>query len=528
MKKVVTYTKSFDDIVNPKIFFKKLSQKEKANNCVLFESADILKKTGEKSIGSISPSLRIIGKENKFEIIALNNTGKKLIQYFKNKFPFAKNLKVTEEKIFGEIEKVKGEFSEEEKMKLITLADVLRVVAFEFVPDKKYKLPMGLFGAISYDFIDQFENLPKNKFDLVKDDDIDMLFLDNLFIIDHIKNNTTFFCNDLFNEKKKCKKILTDYIEIFKKTKNEKIKEEIKFDNKKEKVLKKIEISSDTKKEEFEKMVEKSKEHIIKGDVFQIVLSRTKIVKAKLNDFDVYDKLSIINPGPYMFYYKSGGETLLGSSPETFVKVFDTKNGKKILMKPIAGTRKRGVDKTGNIDIDLDSRYENELKIDKKEIAEHTMLVDLARNDIARVSKPGTRHAEKLYYVDKYSHVMHIVSDIVGMLKEGYDIFNVYLACMNMGTMTGAPKIKSMELLRKMEKNKRGFYAGSIGYITPHKNMDFAVTIRCIRIKKDNLFIRAGAGIVYDSQPTQEYFETENKTKASINAIKELLEGEDN
>ncbi len=520
MIKVKTYYKKINKIVSPKDFFRVISNNGKKENCILFESADILKKTGEKSIGSTNPSLRIIGKENNFEIIALNENGKKLIKYFKNKFDFAQNLTLGKNKLSGSIKKINGEFSEEERMKLITLADVLRVIAFEFVPKKEFELSIGLFGAISYDFIDQFEKLPKNKSDLINDNDIDMFFLDNLFIIDHIKNTTTFYSNDLFNEKENCKKIISNYESYFKKIKNNKIK----FKNKNNGKI--TNITSDTNKEEFESMVETAKKHIVAGDSFQIVLSRTKIIKAKLNDFDVYDQLSKINPGPYMFYYKSKEDTLLGSSPETFVKVFDTKNGKKVLTKPIAGTRKRGLNEDGSFDFDLDSRYENELKIDKKEIAEHTMLVDLSRNDIARISKPGTRYAEKLYYVDKYSHVMHIVSDITGMLKDNYDALNVYLACMNMGTMTGAPKIKSMEIIRNLEKNKRGFYAGSIGYITSHKNMDFAVTIRCIRIKKENLFIRVGAGIVFDSIASQEYFETENKAKASIRAIEESVKGE--
>jgi anthranilate synthase component 1 len=260
------------------------------------------------------------------------------------------------------------------------------------------------------------------------------------------------------------------------------------------------------------------KKHIVAGDVFQIVPSRTFRCSYAAEPFDIYKELRNLNPSPYMFYFKNSKGILLGSSPETFIKVEGEKE-KTVEIRPIAGTRKRGI-VNGRVDADLDSRLENELRMDSKELAEHTMLVDLARNDIARVSVPGTRTVDRPHYVEKYSHVMHLVSNVNGKLKPELDALHAYLASMNMGTLTGAPKVKAMELLRKYEKQKRGFYGGSVGYLTPSNDFDSCIVIRSMRIKNGEAFIRAGAGIVYDSIPEKEARETEQKARACIDAIK--------
>jgi len=252
------------------------------------------------------------------------------------------------------------------------------------------------------------------------------------------------------------------------------------------------------------------------------VPSRTTIVETKAEPFAVYKQLRSLNPSPYMFYMKTETGVLLGSSPETFLKV-EGNAEKKIEIRPIAGTKPRGL-VNGKIDPELDSRYENELKTDEKELAEHTMLVDLARNDVARVSVPGSRFVDRPHFVEKYSHIMHLVSNVSGTLKPELDALHAYLASMNMGTLTGAPKVKAMELLRGLEKTKRGYYGGSIGYLTPSGDFDSAIVIRSIRMKKGKAFVRAGAGIVFDSIPEKEFEETGNKAKACLRAI-ELAEG---
>jgi anthranilate synthase component 1 len=518
--KITTHTKVLNETIEPQDFFRVISSDGKKDNCVLFESADVAKKTGERSIGSVDPTLRITGKKDDFEIIALNKRGIKLIEHFKNKFDFAENLEVLENKIKGKIKREKGEFSEEEKMKLTTLADVLRVITFEFKVDKKYEVPMGLFGVISYDFIDQFENITQNKVDLTEDDDVEMLFLDNLFIIDHLKNETTFFANEVFASKEECEEIINNYEKEFNKTKNN----EVKFE--KESFNEEIKIEEDTTHDEYIKMIETCKDHLFKGNNFQLVPSKTKIVTADINPFLIYLSLRELNPSPYMFFFKTDGGVLIGSSPETYLKI-STENGEKIAtLTPIAGTKPRGFNSEGKLDLDLDSRFENELRSDKKELSEHNMLIDLARNDIARISKPGTRYVKRPHFIVKYSHVMHLISEVVGTLKDEYDALHAYLAVMNMGTLCGTPKVKAMDVLRQIEKTKRGYYAGAIGFITPNGEMDTAMIIRSSRIKNGKIYVRSGAGIVYDSIPEREFEETENKAAANIKCIKIAMEKE--
>ena len=251
--------------------------------------------------------------------------------------------------------------------------------------------------------------------------------------------------------------------------------------------------------------------------MFQVVPSRTIISNYNAEPLDIYSKLRELNPSPYMFYINGRNGILLGSSPETYIRV-DGDGQKTVEIRPIAGTKPRGT--VGNeIDPDLDSRYETELKIDEKELAEHTMLVDLARNDIAKISKPGSRYVLNPFVAEKYSHVQHLVSTVRGKLKDDLDALHAYLASMNMGTLTGAPKVEAMKLIRYVEKTKRGFYGGSVGDITPSGDFDSCIVIRSMRLKGNKAYIRAGAGIVYDSIPGKEFLETEKKAHACIKAI---------
>jgi len=499
-------------------FFSLLSEQGRKENCILLESADVLKKYGEKSIGSAQPCLKAIGRNEKFEILALNSLGEKLLPHIGKRLSFCDSLHSTKTKISGVLKPKKGIASEQERLLTKTHADILRAIAFCFKPfGKRFPVSSGLFGAISYDFIDQFEQLPKNKVDLVKDPDYEMLFLDNLFLVDHQKKKIIFIANAFRtgqgNEEEisRCAKTIVGYEQALSRLE--------KANPSKPMILEKplsIKTETDCPKEEYISMVEKCKEHILCGDVFQIVASRTTIAKAKPLPLNIYRALRSLNPSPYMFFMHSETGTLLGSSPETFIKVQGFP--KIIEIMPVAGTRPRGF-VNGKLDLDLDSRLENELKTDKKELAEHTMLVDLARNDIARVSKPGSRVVGRIHSVEKYSHVMHLVSNVSGELKPGLDALHAYLASMNMGTLTGAPKVKAMELLRKYEKTKRGFYGGSIGYLTTAGDFDSAIVIRSMRIKGNKAFIRTGGGIVFDSIPEKEFEETESKAKSCLRAI---------
>jgi anthranilate synthase component 1 len=248
-----------------------------------------------------------------------------------------------------------------------------------------------------------------------------------------------------------------------------------------------------------------------------VVLSRTKVEPCPDEPLDVYKRLRELNPSPYMFYLNTPNTILMGSSPELNLRVSGTKD-RQVEIRPIAGTKPRG--RTGGeIDLDIDFRYEAELKIDRKELAEHMMLVDLARNDIARVARPGSRVVTELLTVEKYESVQHLVSNVKGTLANELDALSAYLATMNMGTLTGAPKIEAMKIIRQLEKTKRGYYGGAVCYLTVDGQFDSCITIRSLQVRDHAAYIRVGAGIVHDSVPKTEFEETEHKANSCLRAV---------
>lgn len=271
--------------------------------------------------------------------------------------------------------------------------------------------------------------------------------------------------------------------------------------------------------EAYADLVGRLKEHVRAGDVFQVVPSRSFVGPCP-NPLGAYQRLREINPSPYMFYMSDGEQTLFGASPETSVQVDRVGNELRVRIKPIAGTRPRGW-VNGRLQHDLDNRYEAELRFDEKEQAEHVMLVDLARNDVARVAKPESRRVERFMAVERYSHVMHTVSSVVGELLPGLDALHAVQASLTMGTLTGAPKLRAAELIRETEADKRGAYGGSIGYLAFDGSLDSAIVIRSAFVTHGEASLRAGAGVVYDSDPQLEAKETVQKASAVAFAIKE-------
>ncbi|SFV75732.1 Anthranilate synthase, aminase component [hydrothermal vent metagenome] len=265
-------------------------------------------------------------------------------------------------------------------------------------------------------------------------------------------------------------------------------------------------------KEKFFQMIEDAKKMIKSGDVFQILITNRFTRNIKVDPFSFYRILRAKNPSPYMFLMEYEDFNIVGSSPEVMVRLTDG----EILLRPIAGTRKRG--KTRQRDIEL----EQELLNDPKELAEHLMLIDLGRNDVGRVAKTGSVKVENMMHIERFSHVMHIVSDVVAKLSDEKDMFDLFQSTFTAGTMTGAPKIRAMELIAEYEGLKRGFYSGSIGYFGFDGNMDSAITIRTAMVKKDKVILQAGAGIVADSQNELEYLEVKNKLGALIHSLEDL------
>jgi anthranilate synthase component 1 len=271
--------------------------------------------------------------------------------------------------------------------------------------------------------------------------------------------------------------------------------------------------SSNMDEESFKEMVETAKEYILAGDIIQVVLSQRFHAKSQLSPFALYRALRHINPSPYLFYLKLGNVIQIGSSPEILVRL----ENREIELRPIAGTRPRGSTEAEDVAL------EEELLADPKERAEHLMLVDLGRNDAGRVARPGSVEVRDLLVIERYSHVMHIVSGVHGELAEGRDQFDVMSACFPAGTVSGAPKIRAMEIIEELEPERRGPYAGAVGYFGFSGNMDFCITIRTFIMRDNDLWIQAGAGIVADSEPAREFEETLNKARGLRRAV-ELAE----
>jgi anthranilate synthase component 1 len=269
--------------------------------------------------------------------------------------------------------------------------------------------------------------------------------------------------------------------------------------------------SANITKEEYVKAVARAKEYIVDGDIFQVVLSRRIEITNPPDAFDTYRTLRATNPSPYMYYFKMNDIEIAGSSPEMLVSV----ESGEIFNRPIAGTIRRG--RTEAEDIEL----ENELKNDKKEQAEHTMLVDLGRNDVGKVSQFGSVEVTKYMTVEKYSQVMHLVTDVKGKLKDGKDCIDALTAVLPAGTLSGAPKVRAMEIIDELEKSRRGLYGGAVGYIGFDGDMDTCIAIRTVLYKDGRAYVQTGAGIVYDSIPEKEFLETESKAKAMVKAIQE-------
>jgi anthranilate synthase component 1 len=271
---------------------------------------------------------------------------------------------------------------------------------------------------------------------------------------------------------------------------------------------------SNMSQDEYEALVRRAKEYIVAGDVIQVVLAQRFQCRLRARPFDIYRCLRTVNPAPYMFYLRLGGNILIGSSPEVMARL----EGREITVRPIAGTRPRGTEER------QDAELQRELTSDPKEIAEHIMLVDLGRNDVGRVAEIGSVAVTERLVVERYSHVMHLVSNVHGTLRAGLDCFDTFRATFPAGTLTGAPKIRAMEIVEELEPVRRGIYGGAIGYFSFSGNMDTCIAIRTLLVKDNVVYVQAGAGIVADSDPEREHTECVNKARAMIQAVR-LAEG---
>lgn len=359
----------------------------------------------------------------------------------------------------------------------------------------------GAVGYFGYDIIRQFEAIGEEYPNGIQMPDVHLMFYEELIVYDHLQEKISICGIPLSKESN------GEYIEQrIQQRLNELKKPDI---YQEEEPFQFTGFESETPKEAFIKNVELAKEHIKAGDIFQVVLSRRMKSSFQGTPLSLYRTHRANNPTPYMFYIDFGQYTVIGSSPESLIKT----RGTKVFSNPIAGTKKRGNTEEEDLNI------ANELKSDEKELAEHKMLVDLGRNDLGRVCEFGSITLDKYMEVENFRHVIHLVSEISGQLTNEHSSLDALAACLPAGTVSGAPKIRAMEIINELEKSKRGVYSGAIGYLSANGNMDFALAIRTMILKEGMAYIQAGAGIVHDSNPESEFQET-------INKLKSFLEGE--
>ena len=375
----------------------------------------------------------------------------------------------------------------------------------------------GAVGFVSYDMVRSFEELPEDTMDDLQVPDARFVITDTLLIFDNVAQTIKIVSNahvDNENIEESYKQAVKNIDAIGKKLRTS-LPVDVNDVNSERspKVDSLNSIESNFEKEHFINAVQKIKNYILEGDVIQVVLAQRLKFNISKDPFTIYRALRSINPSPYMYYLKFGDLKIVGSSPEILVRL----EGEKIEVRPIAGTRKRGKSE------EEDQALENDLLEDEKELAEHIMLVDLGRNDVGRVAKTNSVSVNEKFTIERYSHVMHIVSNVQGELKKGLDGYDVLAATFPAGTLSGAPKVRAMEIIEELEPTRRGLYGGAVGYISFNGNMDTAIAIRTLLIKNNTAYLGVGAGIVADSIPENEFEETMNKGKALLKAI-ELAE----
>ena len=441
-------------------------------NSFIFESVEKRRIRGRYTIFGSNPDK--IWEFEKKKIYLISNNKKKIIN--KSPYPFLKKL----------------------------------IEDFNFpMPSKIPPLGSLLVGYFSYDIIRYIEEIPDNCLDDLKIPVIRLMRPKTIIIHDNLYKKMYFIMNTFADEKiYNYEKYYLNQIQNIKFIKNLALKRGyqniFKKNNKK-----KIDVKSNISKSQFKKIVLKAKKYIKKGDVFQVVLSQRFETKLTMAPLEIYKKLRVKNPSPFMFFFNFDDFQIVGSSPEILVRL----RNNKITIRPIAGTRPRGSNAK------QDKIYKEELLNDKKELSEHLMLLDLGRNDIGKVSKINTVKVTENFKIEKYSHVMHIVSNIEGRFEKKKTLLDTMLAGFPAGTVTGAPKIRAMEIIDELEKSKRKMYAGSIGYFSANKNFDTCIALRTALIKDNKFYIQSGAGIVADSVPEKEYLETINKAKALIASL---------
>lgn len=485
---------------------------ENKSNNVLLESAEIDKKHQLKSLLLTDAAVKLVCNNQQVVATALTSNGQPVLLFLAQLLQDVATVSVEENTLTIEFAEVDPSQDENSRILAATPFTVLRQLQ-QLTNIDGHEFGVFVSGAFAFDMMSVTEKLPQVAEGDNNCPDYVFYLAETLIVIDHEQQTSDIIANIFTGiNQQQNKDLLTRRLQTIKAL----METEIPRVSANNVQSKDSSVHVDQCDDTYKAIVARLKENIMAGDIFQVVPSRTFSLNCPSPLF-AYEKLKQTNPSPYMFYLNDEQFSLFGASPESALK-YQASN-RQVEIYPIAGTRPRGFDAQHNYSPDLDSRIELALRNDEKEKAEHLMLVDLARNDIARVSKPGTRYVADLLKVDRYSHVMHLVSRVCGTLTEELDALHAYQACMNMGTLSGAPKVRATELIRHVEGKRRGSYGGAVGYITGNGDMDTCIVIRSAFVANGVAHVQAGAGVVYDSNPQAEADETRQKAQAVINAI---------
>lgn len=481
---------------------------------LLLESAEIDSRENLKSLMLIDASLRLVCTDNIIQISPLSDNGQVIIDWLTTQLPAEIEQQIT---ATGELQltipRPSSALNEQERLLAISNLEPLRILQQQLASTRDHPFAIFLGGVFAYDLLASFETLPQVAEGANHCPDYQYYLAETLLVIDHQQQSAELIGSlpggdhMTARHQQLCQRMGEILCRLqFPVTATTATTHPVQTSGL-------AVIPTDT---DFMTIVEQMKAAIAAGDIFQVVPSRQFKLPCH-NALASYQQLKAQNPSPYMFYLQTKTFEMFGASPESALK-FNAAN-RQTELYPIAGTRKRARNQQGQILKDQDSRIELELRMDQKELAEHMMLVDLARNDLARIAVPGSRYVADLLKVDRYSHVMHLVSRVVATLKPEFDALHAYQACMNMGTLVGAPKISAAQLIRQAEQQRRGSYGGAVGYLNGNGDMDTCIVIRSAFVSQGLAIVQAGAGVVADSVPQAELNETEQKAQAVIQAI---------
>ncbi len=491
---------------NPTALFHQLCGARPAT--LLLESADIDSKDDLKSLLLADSALRITALGNRVTVQALSANGCALLPLLDAALP----SEVTNTPLAQRRELTfpvpDNSLDEDSRLQSLSVFDALRILQTLVSVPQDEREAMFFGGLFAYDLVAGFEDLPALRQEN-RCPDYCFYLAETLLVVDH-KQQSTRVQASLFTPLDAERVRLTQRIAALAEQMHH-ISVELPVQK-----LESMALSCNQSDEEYGAVVSQMQQAIRIGEIFQVVPSRRFSLPCP-SPLAAYQTLKKSNPSPYMFYMQDNDFTLFGASPESSLK-YESRQ-RQIEIYPIAGTRPRGRRANGELDRDLDSRIELEMRTDHKELSEHLMLVDLARNDLARICTPGSRYVADLTKVDRYSFVMHLVSRVVGELRHDLDALHAYRACMNMGTLSGAPKVRAMQLIANAEGCRRGSYGGAVGYFTAHGDLDTCIVIRSAYVEDGVATVQAGAGVVLDSVPQAEADETRNKARAVLRAI---------